>query len=479
MSKNKNSKPKTALLWDLSGAFVKQFASLFISILLARLLGPEEFGLIAMALVVINISSVLTDVGFSNALIQQKETKDITFSSVFYVNLGISLLLSLIIIGIAPFLAFFFEEPKLQNIIYYIAVIPPISAAGTVQAAILTKKIDFKRLTIRDIIATVVGGVLGVIAALSDMGVYSLVIQQLAMVILGTALLWYATKWKPKWEFSRVEIKKLFHFSSYVFLDNLIRRIFLNIDTIFIGKVFSPFILGIYHRAQSLKSQIESYSTKSLSKIIFPVLSQIQDNEINFKSTYHRAFNTLSGIMVLLIAPMYFLADIIIINLLGEQWQRSILLFKILVLATIVSPHVSIMASAILAKGYSKFKFKIGLIQRVLMLVPICIGYFYGISEFTAAVVITYYIVFLLYLIAMEKKMNIKFWIQLKNFIVPNLLFFVFIIFDYLNGINLNRWAITITFLVLHIVFMKIINHESFNFIYANLRELLKRLRRD
>jgi O-antigen/teichoic acid export membrane protein len=432
-----------------------------------------------MAMVVINISSVLTDVGFSNALIQQKTTKNITFSSVFYVNLSISLLLSLIIIGISPFVAHFFEDPKLQNIMYFLAVIPPISAAGSVQSAILIKKIDFKRLTIRDIIATVVGGVLGVIAALSDFGVYSLVIQQLTMVFLGTALLWYATKWKPKWEFSSVEIKKLFSFSSYVFLDVLIRRIFLNIDTIFIGKVFSPLILGVYARAQSLKSQVDSYSTQSLSKIIFPVLSQVQDDEKSFKATYHKAFNTISGIMVLLIAPLYFLADDIIINLLGEQWQRSVLLFEILVLAAIVRPLVSIMGSALLAKGYSKFKFKVGLIQRVLMLFPISIGYFYGISEFTAATVITFYIVFLLYLLAMDKKMNIKFWIQLKNAIIPNLLFLIFIILDYTTGINIYRWLIVVLFIVLQLVFLKIIKHESFNFIYANIRSLLRKSKKN
>jgi len=475
LGKQKKSKNKTALLWDLSGAFVKQFASLFISILLARLLGPNKFGIIAMAMVVVNISSVVTDVGFSNALIQQQKTKHIAFSSVFYMNTGIALIISCIILLIRPYVAIYFEEPKLQAIMCYLAVIPPISAAGSVQSAILTKKIDFKTLTLKDMLATTIGGLLGVIAAFSGFGVYSLVLQHIAMVVIGTSMLWYFTKWRPKWEFSILEIRKLFSYSSYLFLDNLIRRIFINIDTIFIGKAFSPLTLGVYNRAQSLKSQVDNYTTKSLSKVIFPVLTNLQYNDKTFRKTYHRAFNILGGLIILLIAPLYFLANIIIINLLGEEWFDSILLFEIIILATIVRPHVRIMGKALLAKGYSKFKFKIGLIQRGLMLLPISIGYFYGINYFAGTVVISYYIVFLLYLIALEKKMNISFWKQLKNVILPNLMFVVFLILDFFYGINLNRWLMTGAFLVMHLAYMRLINHESYSFLVNTIRSLVQR----
>lgn len=472
MKKNTHSKPKQALFWDLSGAFVKQFSSFFISIILARLLGPEEFGVIAMSMVFISISQVFTDVGFASGLVQQKDTKDVTYSSVFYINLGISIAVSFIIILIAPYIAQFYEEPRVISILYILAIIPPISALGKVQIAILTKNLNFKSLTIRDIVATICGGTIGIVAAFSDFGVYSLVIQQITIVIVGTMMLWRATKWKPKLEYSKSEIKKLFKFSSYIFLDDLIRRVFLNIDKVFIAKAFSPAILGFYTRAESLKSQVDSYTTQSLSKVIFPIFSQIQDNEKRFKSTYHRAFNTISGIMVLIVAPLYFLADVIIINLLGEQWQRSVFFFEILVLTTLVSPHMSIMANAILGKGYSKFKLKIGFIQRFLMFFPISIGYFYGISEFTLAIVFTYYVIFFVYLIAVHKKLNINFWAQLKNIIIPNLLFIVLMLLDFIVGINLNRWLIAVLFIALHLVFLKAMKHESYSFIYHNVIHL-------
>jgi len=217
LNKNLIQKTKNSVIWDLSGSFLRQFALLFISILLARLLEPEEFGILGMSMVFISISEVFTDVGFTSGLIQQKDTKDIAYSSVFYINLLISVVLSIVIVLTAPLIADFYEAPQVKQILYYLAIIPPIAALGRVQAAILTKQINFKSLTIRDIVATLVGGVLGVGAASLDYGVYSLVIQQIAMVTTGTVMLWLATNWKPKPEFSKNEIKKLFGFSSFVF----------------------------------------------------------------------------------------------------------------------------------------------------------------------------------------------------------------------------------------------------------------------
>lgn len=476
MSKNKNSKPKTALLWDLSGAFVKQFSSFFISILLARLLGPEKIGIIAMSMVFVNISTVLTDVGFPNALVQQKETKDIAFSSVFYINLGLSLVLALIIFLSAPFIANYYEEPIVETVVKYLAVIPPISALGSVQATILTKRIDFKSLTIRDVVATTVAGILGVIAAFSGLGVFSLVIQQIAMVVLGTILLWFSTGWRPKFEFSKEEIKQLFSYSSYVFLDNLIRRVSLNINTIFIGKVFSPATLGFYSKAESLKSQVQTYSTNSLNKVIFPVFSKLQDDEKSFKKTYFRAFNIISGLIVLLIAPLFFLSNFIITTLLGEEWRQSVVLFQILILSAIVSPHIGMMSKALLAKGFSKLRFKVGLIQRLLMLLPIVFGLLFGIKEFAMGIVGASFAIFVLFLLVVDKKLNISFKFQFKNILVPSVVFIIFMaLYYFFRDSNISEWEFVVYFMIAHFIYIKWIGHESFSFLVDTIRSLVKR----
>lgn len=465
MNKNLNSRTKTGIIWDLSGAFVRQFVFLFITIILARLIDPEEFGVIAMSMVFISIAEVFTDVGFTSGLIQQKNTKEITFSSVFYVNLALSLFLSGIIILSASYIANFFNEPRVKTILIYLAIIPPIAALGRVQAAILTKNIDFKSLTIRDLAATIVGGLLGIIAAYSDYGVYSLVIQQIAIVVTGTIMLWFATGWRPKFEFSIIEIKKLFKFSSYVFLDSLLRQVFNKIDTIFIAKVFTPAMLGYYSRAESLKAQVITYTTNSLRKVIFPVLSQLQDDKKKFEETYFKAFNIISGLIVLLVAPLYFLSHFIITMLLGDKWEPSVIFFQILILSALTSPQVGMMGKAVLAKGYSKLKFNMGLMQRLLKLMPIVFGFYFGIHEFAMAVVVAATSVFFVNSFIIHYKLKLNFWRQVKSLFVPNLFFLFFLLIDVFYRQYTNQWLITVSFLGLHLIYIKTIKHESFTFL--------------
>lgn len=475
MNKNSASKPKSALLWDLSGTFFRQVSVLTTSIILARILDPEEFGIIGMSMVFIAIAEVFTDAGFTSGLVQQKDTKEIAYSSVFYINLLMGIFVSMIIVLTAPFIAFFYEEPRIENILYFLAIIPPVAAIGQVQKAILIKDINFKSLTIRDVVATVIGGVSGVTAAYSNYGVYSLVIQQIVMISVGTAMLWYATGWRPKLEFSRFEIKKLFAFSSYVFADTLLRRVFLKIDTIFIAKYFSPTILGYYSRAGSLISQVQSYTTSSLSKVIFPVFSKMQDDHKNFEKTYIRAFEITTGLIILIIAPLYFLGQQVVILLLGEKWEPSVILFQILLLSIIVAPHKGMMGKAILSKGYSKLHFNFGLLARSLRLLSIVGGVLYGINELALGIVVASISIFIIEMIILDRKLKIDFWTQLKAFIIPNLVFFVFFIVHLLYNEIISSWIFGLGFIVLHILFLFIIKHESIYFVINIIQKSIKR----
>lgn len=474
MSKDINKKTKSGLLWDLSGSLVRQGAAFVISVILARILEPKDFGIIGMSLVFVSIAEVFVDVGFTSGLVQQRNTKDITYSSIFYVNLAISLLFTLAIIVAAPYISNFYGIPEIKNILYYLSVIPPIAAIGRVHAAILTKRMNFKSLTIRDVVATIVGGGIGLIAAFSDFGLYSLVFQQIASVATATILLWISIKWRPKLEFSKVEVKKLIGYSSYVFFDQALRQVFNRIDTIFIGKVFSAATLGFYSRAESLRAQVQSYTTNSVRKVIFPALSSLQDNSEEFEKVYYKVFNIVTGLTVLLVAPIFFLSEEIIIGLLGEKWEPSIIFFQILLFTTLTSPQIGLMANAVLAKGHSKLKFQIGLIQRFLKLTPIIFGLYFGILEFTIAVVVAITIVFFVYAFAVHLKLKISFTKQVVNFLIPLIPFFVFILIFKVFKINISNWLIAGLFVFLNILYLKFIKHESFSLISNTLNYIYK-----
>jgi O-antigen/teichoic acid export membrane protein len=474
---NLASKSTSAFFWDLSGSFVRQFLLLFITILLARLLGPKDFGIIGMAMVFISISQAFSDFGFTTGIIQQKHIKDITLSSIFFINIGISIGLSLIILLSANAIGRFYEEPRVTTILYYLAVIPPISALGKIHGTILSKKIKFKKLTIINLIAAVSAGALGVIAALLDYGVYSLVIQQITLVLFFSTLMWIFSDWRPKWHFSTDEVQNIMKFSSYVFFDNLMRQVFLRIDTLFIGKVFSPTTLGFYSRAESLKSQANAYTTTSLVRIIFPVFSSIQDDNKVFENVYLKAFKIVCGFIIILVAPIFFLAPHIIIFLLGDKWEPSVILFQILILSLLVEPLKGLMGKALLSKGFSKFHFKFGLFARFIRILPLVIGLYYGITYFAVAVVLSGFIIFLAELVAIQYKLKLSFWCQLKSFIGPNILFSLMLIgyIMYYNDINL--WVYATCFLIIQLIILKYSKHQSYIFIGNFISKFIKKLR--
>jgi len=457
---------KKGLTWDLVGSFFRQFVSFFITIILARLLSPEEFGVVGMAIVFISITQVFIDVGFTSGIIQRRDVKGIVYSSVFYANLSISILLSLLILLVAPYVGDFYGKPEVGQILKYLAIIPPIGAFGQIQSTILTKKMDFKSLSLINVISTFVGGTAGVIGALMNMGVYSLVLLQLFTVFTSTLLLWYLSKWRPKWEFSIHEIRSLLGFSSFVFFDQVLRQIFNKIDTIYIGKVFTPAVLGFYSRAESLKAQINTYTTSSLRKIMFPALCNLQHQEEAFKKAYQQSFNLVTGVIVLIVGPIYFLSEEIIIGLFGAKWRPSVVFFQILIFTALTSPHVGIMAQAVLAKGYSKLKFKTGLIQRLLKLTPVAFGFWFGdVKIFCIAVVGSSIIVFFVYSYVVYKKLEISFVAQMRDFFAPNILFFLSLILFNAYPDNINKWLFAISFPLLHIIYLKLLKHESYIFI--------------
>jgi O-antigen/teichoic acid export membrane protein len=253
-----------------------------------------------------------------------------------------------------------------------------------------------------------------------------------------------------------------------------LRQVANKIDTIFVGIVFSPIVLGYYSRAATLTTQVQTYTTNSLSRVMFPMLSQLQDDEEKFKETYFKVFNIVTGLMIFLVAPLYFLSQFVVILLLGDQWQPTVILFQILVLAALTSPQVNIMGRAIMAKGYSKLKFTTGLLQRVFKLSPIAVGLFYGIEEFATAMVISSLLAFLALSKIYENKLGINFWVQIKNFLVPNLFFIIFIILHYYFQDVINQWLFAGFFLLLQTLYIILIRHDSYLFVKNNFNKILK-----
>ena len=469
----------TALAWDMGGTIIRQGSGFIISIFLARLLDPAEFGLVGMAMVFISISQVFIDVGFSSALIQTKNNTNLSYSSVFYFNVFAGLVLTGIFYFAAPLVGKFYENDAITSLIRWLSLIFVFNSLNQVQNAVLRKKLNFKVLTIRSLIATVVGGVLGVVCAFMDFGVYALVIQQLITALLGTILIWSISGWKPNLQFSMSELKKLTSFSVFVFFDRFTSIFFQKIDTLFIGKVFSPANLGFYTRAESLNSQVTTYTSSSLNKVFFPVLSGLQDDHEKFEKVYFKVISFICFISFAISGVLYALAEPIIIGLFGEKWGFSILIFQILVFKSFNVPLNSMMLNALLSKGKSKENFKIGIIRKTLRASPIIIGLIYGLIPFVWAVTIISYLLTIYNTFFIKRYLRISMIYHLRKIFEGAIPFFMLVVlYNFLaTELLFQKIIFTFSYLIIYIFYSKLIKMEGYTFAINEFKQILNRFK--
>jgi|26BtaG_2_1085354.scaffolds.fasta_scaffold00002_253 O-antigen/teichoic acid export membrane protein len=469
-------KVKRGFAWDMAGSLFNQVSGLLITIFLARLLTPEEFGVVALAMVFISLTSVFTDVGFTQGLIQREKVDNGHYNSIFLVNISLSFVMGGIIYLSAGMIGDFYDSEEVVHVVKYLSLIPIIASFGMVHRSILVRKMKFKELSLRTAICSVFGGIIGITAAFYGEGAFSLVWKQLASELIGVIVFWWGSKWIPDLRFSMSKVKDLFSFSQFVFFDALVRTFFDRLDTLFIGKVFSPEILGLFGRAKSLNLIVSDYTTNSIRKVMFPALSSIQHEPKRFNTVFLRIVTISSAGSVLLAGIMFFIAEPFILIVLGEQWKGAISIFKILVFVTLVSPHIGINAQAILSRGFSKTKLYMNGVHRSLALMPMIIGFFYGIEIFTLTLVLVKFTVLFVYILFAQKKLQISWWEQWKRILITFIPFLAFIVlFHFLTPFAYQLFDIShlyidvikaFLFAVVYLGYLKTINHELYNLLW-------------
>lgn len=473
--------------WDMAGSLFNQVSGLLITIFLARLLTPEEFGVVALAMVFISLTAVFTDVGFTQGLIQREKIDNGHYNSIFLVNISLSLIMGGVIYLSADLIGGFYDSDDIVHVVKYLALIPIIASFGMVHRSILVRKMKFKELSLRTAVCSVVGGIVGITAAYKGEGAFSLVWRQLAIEFVGVFVFWWGSKWIPNFRFSLAKVKDLFSFSQFVFFDSLLKTFFDRLDTLFIGKVFSPEILGLFGRAKSFNLIVTNYTTNSVSKVMFPALSSIQNDPKRFNNVFLRILSVSSAGAVFLGGIMFFIAEPFILIGLGEQWRGSIPIFKLLVFITLVSPHIVINAQAILSKGFSKTKLYMNVVHRILGLLPLIFGLFWGIEIFTLILVCAKVLVMIAYVFFTYKKLRISWKKQLEMFMVAFLPLMLLIGMFYLITPFINNRIIidnlifdfikTIMFVISYLIFLKLIKHELYNILISYISKIRMRFK--
>jgi len=381
-------KTVNGLLWSFIENFSKQGITFIVGIILARLLTPEEFGLIGMITIFIAISTSVINSGFSQALIRKKDCTDTDYSTVFYFNLLVGVVLFAILFFAAPLIAGFFNEPQLTKLVKVLASVLVIDAFTIIQRTKLTKRIDFKLQTKISVIADIVSGVAGIAMAYTGFGVWSLVARQIIQRALNALLLWVWNRWIPLLVFSKESFKELFSFGSRLLVSGLIDTAYRNIYLLVIGKFFSAAELGYFTRSEQFQKLPSQNINAVIQRVTYPVLSSMQDDKSRLKNNYQKLIRSTMLITFVLMLGMAAVAEPMIITLIGEKWRPSIIYLQMLSFVGMMYPLHALNLNMLKVSGRSDIFLKLEIIKKILAVPTIVIGVIWGIKIMIAGMMV-------------------------------------------------------------------------------------------
>lgn len=378
-----------ALIWDFSGKVAAQGVGFIISLFLARLLEPEEFGLVAMIMVIIGMANVFSDVGLGSALIQRRKVLPIHYSSVFYFNIFVGLLLTLATYFSAGWIAAFYQNDALIPLTQAMSLSFVVNAFSNVQTTKLQRDLNYAALSKANFLASFAGGALGIWLAFHGAGVWSLVAQSLASGIVFNVLIWSMSQWSPSLLFSVKALMQLWGFGFRMFFSALIASVYERLDFLIIGKLFVPATLGYFQRAKSLNNLAVQFSSASLMAVLFPVLSKVQNDLIRLQNITIKVLNIIVFVVFYILGNLYLTAQEIITILFSERWLESVGFFKILVLSGFAYPISALLVSIISSRGNSKAFLRLEIYKKTLASINLFSLYAYGINYYLYGLIIT------------------------------------------------------------------------------------------
>ncbi|MDX1652601.1 MAG: lipopolysaccharide biosynthesis protein [Brumimicrobium sp.] len=367
------------VFWSGIEQFANQLIGFVISIFLARLLMPEEFGLIAMLAIFIGLGGALIDSGLTQSIIRTVDPDDQDYSTVFYFNLAGSIIIYTVVALCAPLIASFYEQNELTPILRVYALIFVINAFSAIQQTKLTKEMDFKSQMLASTPSLILGGATGIIMAIQGFGVWSLVWSYLVQSLTYTIQLWFWSDWRPIWFFSKEKFKHHFFFGFKLTLTGIIDTIYIHAYPIIIGKFFAPAQVGYYSKADGLKQLPVNVFSGIIGKITYPLFSEIQNDDIRMKQVYKKIMQ----MVIFLVAPTLIfaavLAEPIFRFLYTEKWLPAVPYFQILCAAGILYPIHYYNLQILNVKGRSDLFLKVEIIKKIILTVTLIVSFQYGI----------------------------------------------------------------------------------------------------
>lgn len=401
--------------WSAADAFLGQGVGFIVGLVLARLLSPEEYGLIGIVTIFTTIMMGVVDSGFSNALIRKQKVTEADYSTLFFFNLGVSILMFGLLFLAAPWIARFFDRPQLVELVRVMGLLLVLQALSIVQNTILSRNIDFKTKTKASVISAVCSGVIGIVMAFMGFGVWSLVAQQLSRQFIYSLCLWVYNRWWPQMQVSLESLKYMWGFGWKVLLSGMLDNIWKELYQMVVGKFYSPATLGQYTRAKEYARIFSSNLTTIVQRVSFPVLSQVQNDETRMVSAYRRVIKTTMFVTAVVLMSMGAVAEPLIYCLIGPQWHIAATFLPLICLSLSLHPLHATNLNMLQILGRTDIYLYLEIVKKIISVVPLCIGIFVNVYWMLIASIITGIIHFFLNSYYSGKRLGYSSWMQLKD----------------------------------------------------------------
>lgn len=409
------------LLWRFLNLVLIRGSSILVTIALAWFLVPEDFGLIAMLSIFIALSYVLINGGLASSIIRKKELKDIDLSTAFITNISLSIIAYTILYFSAPFIAKFYEQPSLIELIRIVSIAIIIEAFSVVQRAKLRRNLEFKKMLIASTPAVVISGVIAVLLAKLGYGVLAIVYQIILVAFIRTILFWFYGNWHLSLKFSYQALIEMFRFGGFIFADNFLKQLFEKSYVIVIAKFFTLQTTGLYFFAEKIKELFVKHLIQALTEVAFPAFSKIQDNIPRIKSAFRQAIVLTSFILFLMLAIFILLIEAAFELFLPKDWSGAVPMLQLMVATSIFYPLINLAKSVVMALGQSKNIFYIGVYEKIYITILLLLTLDYGIQAIIIGQIIATFLTFLHFSHLLKININYHYKEQLKD-IIPSLL---------------------------------------------------------
>ena len=443
MAESLKNKTVKGLGWsalDNAARYGMQFA---IGIVLARLLSPDDYGLLGLTGIFTVVCTALVNGGFTTALIRKKDATDDDFNTAFICNLGMSLLLYAVVFVCAPLIADFFGREELVALVRVSSLGLIIGAFGMVQQTRLTKRIDFKTQTKITLVSTAISGVTGIILALIGFGVWALVAQQLMSHALRTLQLYIYNRWLPRLRFSTESFHDLFGFGWKMMVSALLDAVWKELYQVVVGKFYNPATLGQYTRAQHYSRLFSHNLTTVVQRVTYPVLSSIQDEPERMVSAYRRIIRTSMFITAVTLCFLGAVSEPLIYCMIGPKWHEAATYLPLICLNSTLYPLHAINLNMLQVQGRSDLFLGLEVVKKVIALAPLFIGAFIGIMPMLWANIFVGIIAYFLNSYYSGRLLGYSSWMQLRD-IAPSYALAITLALSvwFLKYLPLSYWVI-------------------------------------